>query len=157
MTATDTTDGAMIVDGAGASVAARRPLGRVAATAYRVATGLIMAVMSLSGEANLVRPERVTVLIHHLGYPDYFPTMLGAAKLLGVVALALPGTRRMKEWAYAGFTFDLLAALVSNSAVHDGIAEKAGVLAVLLILAVSYAGHLWRTVLRDLGPAGGAA
>jgi uncharacterized membrane protein YphA (DoxX/SURF4 family) len=157
MTSTDTTAGAMIVHTVGARVAARRPPGRVAATAYRVATGLIMAVMSLSGVANLVRPERVTDMIHHLGYPDYFPTMLGAAELLGVVALALPGTRRLKEWAYAGFTFDLLAALASHSAVHDGIAEKAGVLAVLLVLAGSYAGHLRRTVLRDLTTAGGAA
>jgi hypothetical protein len=157
MTSTDTTAGAMIVDGASASAAARRPLGRVAATAYRMATGLIMAVMSLSGAANLVRSERVTVTMHHLGYPDYFSTMLGAAKLLGVVALALPGTRRLKEWAYAGFTFDLLAALMSHSAVQDGIADKAGVMAVLLVLAVSYAGHLRRTVLLDLGPAGGAA
>ena len=157
MTSTDTTVGAMIVDGVGERVAARRPLGRVAATAYRVATGLILAVMTLSGVANLVRPERVTAMIHHLGYPEYFPIMLGAAKLLGVVALALPGTRRLKEWAYAGFTFDLLAALVSHSVVHDGIAEKAGVLAVLLVLAVSYAGHLRRTVLLDLTSAGGAA
>jgi hypothetical protein len=31
------------------------------------------------------------------------------------------------------------------------------VLAVLLVLAVSYAGHLRRTVLRDLASAGGAA
>ena len=157
MTATGTTAGAVIIDGVGARNAARRPPGRAAATAYRVATGLIMAVMSLSGVANLVRPERVTVMIHHLGYPDYFPFLLGAAKLLGVVALALPGTRRLKEWAYAGFTFDVLAALVSHSAVHDGIAEQAGVLAVLLVLAVSYAGHLRQTVLLELALAGGAA
>src|SRR5215472_1556585 len=124
MTSTDATAGAMTVERMGARVAARRRPGRVAGTAYRVATGLIMAVMSLSGVANLVRPERVMVAIHHLGYPDYFPILLGAAKLLGVVALALPGTRRLKEWAYAGFTFDLLAALGSHAAVHDGMANE---------------------------------
>src|SRR5215472_4404850 len=150
MTSTDATAGAMTVERMGARVAARRRPGRVAATAYRVATGLIMAVMSLSGVANLVRPERVTVMLHHLGYPDYFPAILGTAKLLGVVAFALPGTRRLKEWAYAGFTFDLLAALVSHLAVHDGIADTAGVLALLLVLAVSYAGHRRRTVPLDL-------
>jgi hypothetical protein len=122
-----------------------------------VATGLIVAVMSLSGVANLVRPERVTVMLHHLGYPEYFPAILGTAKLLGVVAFALPGTRRLKEWAYAGFTFDLLAALVSHLAVHDGIADTAGVLALLLVLAVSYAGHRRRTVLLNLSSSGGVA
>jgi hypothetical protein len=125
--------------------------------AYRVATGLIMTVMVLSGMANLVRPERVTFMIHHLGYPEYFPTLLGAAKLLGVVALALPGTRRLKEWAYAGFAFDLLAALVSHAAMRDGVTEVAGVLVVLLVLAVSYVGHFRRTVLVDLASAGGVA
>jgi len=157
MTSTETATGAMIADGVGALVAAQRPPGRLAARAFRVATGLIVAVMSLSGVANLVRPERVTVMLHHLGYPEYFPAILGTAKLLGVVAFALPGTRRLKEWAYAGFTFDLLAALVPHLAVHDGIADTAGVLALLLVLAVSYAGHRRRTVLLDLRSSGGVA
>ena len=135
MTSTDTMAGAMIVDGVGARVGAWRPPGRVAATAYRVATGLIMAVMSLSGVANLVRPERVTVMIHHLGYPDYFPFLLGAAKLLGVVALALPGTRRLKEWAYAGFTFDLLAALASHLATGTATHAPPAILALVLVVA----------------------
>jgi len=38
-----------------------------------------------------------------LGYPDYFLTMLGVAKLLSVVALLAPVPRWLREWAYAGF------------------------------------------------------
>jgi hypothetical protein len=116
-----------------------------------------MVVMAISGIANLIHAEPVMEIIHHhLGYPDYFPTILGVAKLLGVIALALPGTRRLKEWAYAGFTFDLLAAFVSHSAMHDGLSKQAMPLFLLLVLAASYAGHFRRTVLLDVGSTGGA-
>ena len=135
MTSTETATGAMIADGVGALVAAQRPPGRLAARAFRVATGLIVAVMSLSGVANLVRPERVTVMLHHLGYPDYFPAILGTAKLLGVIAFTLPGTRRLKEWAYAGFTFDLLAALASHLATGTATHAPPAILALVLVVA----------------------
>ncbi len=45
-----------------------------------------------------------------LGYPLYVMTLLGIFKLLGVVTLLLPGLKRPTEWAYAGFTFDLIGA-----------------------------------------------
>jgi hypothetical protein len=153
MTPLNTAADDVTVDRAGARLAARRPPGRAATWAYRVATGLLVALMTLSGVANLVRPERVTAMLHHLGYPDYFPTVLGVAKLLGVTALALPGARRLKEWAYAGMAFDLLGAVVSHAAVHDGLAELAAPLVGLLALTVSYAGHLRRTALLDAGGA----
>ena len=38
-----------------------------------------------------------------LGYPEYFVTFLGIAKVLGVVALLIPKYPLLKEWVYAGF------------------------------------------------------
>jgi hypothetical protein len=39
-------------------------------------------------------------------------TLLGVWKLLGVIAILVPRFPRLKEWAYAGFFFDLTGAVV---------------------------------------------
>jgi hypothetical protein len=43
-----------------------------------------------------------------LGYPPYFALPLGTAQLPGVVAILAPMHRTLREWAYAGLTFDVL-------------------------------------------------
>jgi DoxX-like family len=59
--------------------------------------------------------------IRHLGYPAYFGNMLVVFKVAGALALILPQvSNRVKEWAYAGFAFDFIAAAVSHGAV-DGL------------------------------------
>ncbi len=45
-----------------------------------------------------------------LGYPVYVIPFIGVAKMLGVIAILIPGFPRLKEWAYAGLTYDLIAA-----------------------------------------------
>ncbi len=57
--------------------------------------------------------------IRQLGYPAYFGTMLTIFKVAGAVVLMFPQfPRRLREWAYAGFAFDFIAACVSNSIVY---------------------------------------
>jgi uncharacterized membrane protein YphA (DoxX/SURF4 family) len=48
-----------------------------------------------------------------LGYPHYFIPFIGVAKILGCIAIAIPGYYRIKEWAYAGLFFDLAGAIYS--------------------------------------------
>jgi hypothetical protein len=58
--------------------------------------------------------------IRHLGYPAYFGDMLVFFKVAGALALMIPQVpKRIKEWAYAGFAFDFIAAFVSLAAI-DG-------------------------------------
>jgi hypothetical protein len=52
-----------------------------------------------------------------LGYPLFFVPFIGVAKLLGVIAILVPGFPRLKEWAYAGLYFDLIGATFSILAV----------------------------------------
>lgn len=77
--------------------------------------------------------------IRHLGYPEYFGNALVVFKVLGVLALVIPQVpKRLKEWAYAGFTFDFIFATISHGAV-DGInGQTFFPLVVLAILTVSY-------------------
>jgi len=58
-------------------------------------------------------------VITHLGYPSYLLLFLGTAKTLGVAAVLAPGFRRLKEWAFAGLTFDVSGALYSHLSVGD--------------------------------------
>ncbi|MBK7096182.1 MAG: DoxX family protein [Saprospiraceae bacterium] len=77
--------------------------------------------------------------IRHLGYPEYFGMMLMLFKVAGALVLILPQIpSRLKEWAYAGFTFDFLAATYSHLAV-DGLQLMSFFpLLVLGVLMVSY-------------------
>ena len=77
--------------------------------------------------------------IRHLGYPEYFGNALVVFKVLGVLALVIPQiTKRVKEWAYAGFAFDFIFASISHGAVDGMNVQTIFPMFVLGILAVSY-------------------
>src|SRR5258705_7149629 len=106
-------------------------------TAAAIVTGLFAVMMALSGVLYICGLRQVQGGIHALGYPDYFMRFLGLAELLGATALIAPRMPRLREWAYAGFAFDLIAALVSHSA--TGTTTHAGpALIALALLAASY-------------------
>jgi hypothetical protein len=68
-----------------------------------------------------------------LGYPTYFFAILGFWKLLGSIAIVVPGYPRLKEWAYAGIFFDLTGAAASCAAVGGYGAYGFHVLAPLIL------------------------
>jgi DoxX-like family len=103
------------------------------------ATTWIFAVMiAISGVLYLVGPPAVVVAVRSLGYPDYFRRLLGTAKVVGAVALVAPRLRTLREWAYAGFTFDLVFAVASHALAGDSIAHAAPAVFALTLLAASY-------------------
>jgi len=107
-------------------------------TGYWITTGLFCAVLGFSGLAYLVRLEFMAERMTALGYPIYFLTILGTAKLLGIIALLAPGHVLLKEWAYAGFAFDLIGATASHAFSGDPFAESVRPLFVLALGAASY-------------------
>lgn len=77
--------------------------------------------------------------VRHLGYPDYFRVQLNIMKVLGALALILPFIpARLKEWAYAGFTFSLISAFVGLWVVDGPNGQTFFPLVVLAVLAASY-------------------
>jgi uncharacterized membrane protein YphA (DoxX/SURF4 family) len=57
--------------------------------------------------------------LNHLGYPPYFGIMLMVFKVVGVLAIAIPMVPRfIKDAAYAGLMYTLIAASWSNTAVN---------------------------------------
>lgn len=84
---------------------------------YWVFTILFAALMLFSSWGSIVVNDETKQLIHGmLGYPVYFIPFTGYAKLLGVIAILIPGLRTVKEWAYAGLFFDLVGAFYSGIA-----------------------------------------
>ena len=88
--------------------------------AYWVLTSIIFImegiIPALTSQSELAKQG-----INHLQYPSYFGNALVVFKVLGALTLILPMVpKRIKEWAYAGFTFNFIFAAISHGAV-DGI------------------------------------
>jgi hypothetical protein len=87
-------------------------------TLYWIFTILFSALMLFSAWSSILVNQDAINLIHGmLGYPEYFIPFTGWAKLIGVIVILIPGFSRVKEWAYAGLFFDLVAAVYSGIAV----------------------------------------
>ena len=82
-------------------------------TLYWVVTLLFSAFMLFSAIPDIMMTPEAMAMITGLGYPKYFVPFIGVAKVLGVIAILLPGLYRLKEWAYAGLFFDLIGAVYS--------------------------------------------
>lgn len=84
---------------------------------YWVFTILFVVLMIFSSYESILLSQNAKTLIHdQLGYPIYFIPFTGYAKLIGSIALLIPGLKTIKEWAYAGLFFDLVAAVYSGIA-----------------------------------------
>ena len=81
----------------------------------------------------MVIPGAVEVMKTQLGYAAYIIPFLGVAKLLGVIAIVVPGFPRLKEWAYAGFVFELLGATYSSISSGEPASEW-GFMAIFFIM-----------------------
>ncbi|MDZ7639921.1 MAG: DoxX family protein [Bryobacterales bacterium] len=103
-----------------------------------MATILFCLMMTFSGTMSVLQVDAAFEAVRKLGYPDYLILLLGVWKLLGVVALLLNGFPLLKEWAYAGFTFDITGAAYSHLANGDGWVSAIAPLVFLGLLAASY-------------------
>ncbi len=82
---------------------------------YWISTGIIFlfdAVMpALTSHTQMAKEG-----IRQLGYPEYFGTLLTICKIIGGIILIVPAfPARIKEWAYAGFTFDFIFASIHSN------------------------------------------
>ena len=85
---------------------------------YWVCT-ILFALLMLFSAAGGIQPTADNIKIMHdwLGYPIYFIQFISVAKVLGSIAILIPGLNRVKEWAYAGLFFDLSGAIYSGIAI----------------------------------------
>src|SRR5215469_2716052 len=102
---------------------------------YWLATAAVAGELGLGGIWDIARLPFVADLVTHLGYPSYFLVLLGTWKVLGALAVLIPGRPLLKEWAYAGAFFTYTGAIVSHLTTGYELGEL-GLLAPLTILTV---------------------
>lgn len=112
---------------------------KVRAVGYWVCTALVGLSMLSGGIGELVRSPQVVEGMTHLGYPPYLLIILGVWKVLGTVAIGVPGFGRVKEWAYAGIMFDLTGASASHLASGDDLRHIVTPLVLGLLTVASWA------------------
>ena len=94
---------------------------------YWVFTILFAGLMIFSAIPNIMLDKNtMEIFVKGLGYPAYFIQLLGIGKLLGSIAILIPGLNKtVKEWAYAGLFFDLIGATYSGIAASKGHVDPA--------------------------------
>jgi hypothetical protein len=104
---------------------------------YWVSTGLLAALSSFAAFTYLSGSPQAVQGFAHVGYPQQLRIILGIAKPLGAIVLLVPGLPKLKEWAYAGFTFAWISAFFAHHLAKEG--PKAFMpLILLVVLFISY-------------------
>lgn len=116
---------------------------------YWTATILILAMMLFSAASTFMKNPEGEKMLAAIGYRPYVLQFLAVAKVLGVIAILTPGFPRLKEWAYAGFTFDLVGATYSFYVSGFAFKDWAFMLVLIVVLAVSYIFYHKRLQLKD--------
>ena len=88
--------------------------------AFWILTGLFCLGIAPGAVLDIAQPDMVVEIVQTLELPLHLLTLIGIWKLLGIVALLRPQWRRLNEWAYAGFVFDLTGAAFLHGAVGGG-------------------------------------
>ena len=105
---------------------------------YWVATLWLALGMVSTGLVQLLKVDDEVENIGKLGYPEYFLTILGTWKMLGVVAVLIPKFPLLKEWAYAGFVFAMTGATISRMFAGDPVTAILPSLFLLLLAVTSW-------------------
>lgn len=115
---------------------ARRP--GLRSIGYWVATAVVVAEFVTGGVTDIFHLPPFAPALTQLGYPAYLGVILGVWKLLGAAAILMPGFPRLKEWAYAGMTFDLTGAVASYVATRGGAGSFVAPLIFIGFVAASW-------------------
>lgn len=112
---------------------------------YWITTVWLASGMAATGIQQLMKEEVPgsvappgTYGIAQLGYPEYFLTILGVWKLLGVIAILMPKYPLLKEWAYAGFFFIMSGAIFSHLATGSSAVEMIPATLLLVLTVISW-------------------
>ncbi len=105
---------------------------------YWIATIWLALGMTSTGIVQLMRVPDEVNLMTKLGYPVYFLSIIGVWKILGVVAVLVPRFALLKEWAYAGFFFNMSGAVISHLIMNDEPKELFGPILLILLTIVSW-------------------
>jgi uncharacterized membrane protein YphA (DoxX/SURF4 family) len=107
--------------------------------AYWVTTVLLALECVVGGMMGTLRLPPFSGIMEHLGYPQYFMTIISIWYVLAGMALVAPRFPRLKEWAYAGLVFNYTGAIASHVAVGDAVMTLIGPIIFSALTVASWA------------------
>ena len=111
---------------------------------YWITTVMLCGIMLFSAIMYFTKYEMVKGFFEHLGHPTYIIYPLAVLKILGVIAILSRKVDWLKEWAYAGFFFDMALATAAHHFAGDGLGLSViGI--VLLIISYSLEKRVFQT------------
>jgi len=115
---------------------------------YWIFTIIFAALMIFSSYGSLIVNQDSKTLIHdQLGFPVYFIPFTGWAKLIGSIVILIPGLKTVKEWAYAGLFFDLIALVYSSIALSGTVDPMMAFMLIWFVPGIlSY--YFWKRKMR---------
>lgn len=95
--------------------------------------------MLLSAVPSVLKlPYAVEHFCNVLKLPEYLLAFTGLLKIFGLVALYIPGFPKIKEWVFAGLTFDLVGAWYCNFTALNSFTASIPIIVYMAVLAVLY-------------------
>lgn len=112
---------------------------------YLIATVLLTSMMLVTIGNSFFNPE-FSKRFSEIGFPTYLIIPLMSAKILGLIAIWSNKSQLFKEWAYSGFFFLFLLAMLAeiNTSVPDYFSPPLA----LILLLTSYI--LWKKRLKEI-------
>lgn len=98
--------------------------------------------MLLAGIVEVMQTEEGKEVMRHLGFPMHVLRVIGMGKILGSLALLQTRFRTLREWAYSGFTINLIGAFAARAAAHDSVGLVVSPLIGLVVVFLFY--FLWK-------------
>lgn len=111
---------------------------------YLIATGLFTANMALSAGMYIFNNPFAAEKFEALHFPTYIIYPLAIAKILGCIAIWSKKSTTLKEWAYAGFVFELILAFTAHLNIGDGEAIPALIALVLVLTSYTLYKTNWK-------------
>jgi uncharacterized membrane protein YphA (DoxX/SURF4 family) len=108
---------------------------------YRILLISIAVFFFISGYLEIVKSPATYPKTLKMGYPPYFIIALGISKIMGVIVLIAPSLRWLKEWVFAGFTFDVIFAFISTLAIASYVDCVKAVIVFCLVM-LTHSMHL---------------
>jgi len=105
---------------------------------HRILTGLLVVFFGLGAIPDIIKVPEAVTLFKHLSLPAYLLPFLGTAKLIGCITLLVPKYPKLKEWVYAGLTFDLAGATFCALSSGDSPLTVSPMLIGFALIAGSY-------------------
>lgn len=101
-----------------------------------ISTGLFTLLMLFSAGMYIFNNADIVTEFEKLGFPTYIIYPLAVLKIAGLAVIWFSKNKTLKEWAYAGFFFNILLAFSAHININDG--EFPGAIIAFVLFAVSY-------------------